>query len=185
MPDSRFVPLAPRRLQREHASSRAEIENPVPVGAADDQSCEVPQEPRSQQEPRPLQEPAVHLAPIVAAGQDRAEAESCDTNAAIIRATAIRIAAAACARALGYAVDRNPRLVARFVEEALRAAGSPHNAVVRVAQAVTTVGSEAREHDFVADPSLAPGDVFVDCAAGTIGATLRERADILVRAVAS
>jgi hypothetical protein len=179
MPDSRFVPLAPRRLQREHASSRAEIENPVPVGAADDQSCEVPQE------PRPLQEPAVHLGPIMAAGQDRAEAESCAADAAIIRATAIRIAAAACARALGYAVDRNPRLVARFVEEALRAAGGPHNAVVRVAQAVTTVGSEAREHDFVADPSLAPGDVFVDCAAGTIGATLRERADILVRAVAS
>jgi hypothetical protein len=169
MPDSRFVPLAPRRLQRAHESACAEIENAVPVCAADEQCCE----------------PAVHLAPMVAAGPDRADAESCDTDAAVIRATAIRIAAAACARALGYAVNRNPRLVARFVDEALRAAGSPHNAVVRVAPAVTTVGPEAREHDFVADPSLAPGDVFIDCAAGAIGATLRERADILVRAVAS
>jgi Flagellar assembly protein FliH len=108
-----------------------------------------------------------------------------DADAACIRAAAIRFAAAACARALRYAVDRNPHLVARFVDEALRAAGIPHNAVVRVAPSVTSAGAASKEHDFVADSSLTPGDVIIDCAAGTLGATLEERAELLVRAAAS
>jgi hypothetical protein len=108
-----------------------------------------------------------------------------DADVACIRATAIRIAAAACARALRYAVDRNPRLVARFVDEALRAAGGPRDAIVRVAPAVASAGVASRDHDLVADLSLSPGDVFIDCAAGTLGATLDERAELLVRGCAS
>jgi hypothetical protein len=186
MLENGFVPLAPRRLQRTSDSPYAAIG----IAAADQdgdgaQLPHPPQVPQQQQVPQPPHEPEVQQVPESPERSARAESETGETDAACVRAAAIRFAAAACARALRYAVDRNPRLVARFVDEALRAAGSPHNAVVRVAPAVTAVGAELKEHDFVADPSLATGDVFIDCAAGTLGATLDERAEILVRAAAS
>jgi hypothetical protein len=175
-----FVPLAPRRLQRTNDSPCAA----VGIAAAD-QHGEEAQLAQPPQLPQPPHEPEVQQVPESPKRSARAESEAGEIDAARVRAAAIRFAAAACARALRYAVDRNPRLVARFVDEALRAAGSPHNAVIRVAPAVTAVGAELKEHDFVADPSLAPGDVFIDCTAGTLGATLDERAEILVRAVAT
>jgi hypothetical protein len=106
-------------------------------------------------------------------------------DAARIRAAAIGLAAAACARALRYAVDRNPRLLARFVDDALRAAGSPQHAIVLLAPSAVTSACEPGDHDYVADASLSPGDVFVECADGTLGATIEQRAEGLVRAASS
>src|SRR5450755_509343 len=102
-----------------------------------------------------------------------------------IRTAAIELAAVACARALRYALDRNPRLLARFVDDALRAAGAPMRAIVRVAPTQTSVLADACAHEIVADPALSLGDVFIDCAAGTLGATVDERAALLVRALAA
>jgi Flagellar assembly protein FliH len=112
----------------------------------------------------------------------RVSAESEETR---IRAAAVDLAAAACARALRYAVDRNPRLLARFVDDALRAAGSPKSAIVRLAPPTAIAAAATLEHDVVADSTLSPGDVFVDCDAGELGATIEERAARLVRAAAS
>jgi hypothetical protein len=185
MTDNGFVPLAPRRLQRTHDVTIPLVESAV------DQRDACPNEPE------------VECAPVLAESSERTGSETggpdvllhsrepgevqicAETDTARIRAAAIELAATACARALRYAVDRNPRLVARFVDDALRAAGGPHNAVIRVAPAVAAVGAESQEHDFVADPSLAPGDVFIDSAAGTVGATVEERAALLVRGAAS
>jgi hypothetical protein len=184
MPDNGFVPFVPRRLQSASDSARSAIENPAAghreaepqVPAADLGSLDVPE----------TVESAAGIADESSRAADPGIARLCtDEDAARIRAAAIRFAAEACARALHYAVDRNPHLVARFVDEALRAAGSPHNAVVRVAPAATSVGVASKEHDFVADSSLEVGDVFIDNAGGTLGATLEERAELLVRAVAS
>jgi len=86
---------------------------------------------------------------------------------------------------LRYAVDRNPRLLARFVDDALRAAGSPKTATVRVAPATATAAGASTKHDVVADDTLSLGDVLVDCDAGVLGATIEERAARLVRAAAS
>jgi len=182
MSDNGFVPFAPRRLcgssdlksgaSEDPAAGQRESEPRVPVA-----------------ESGPLVAPDVVEFETVIADESAADQNikhiCADADAACIRAAAIRFAADACARALHYAVDRNPRLVARFVDEALRAAGSPHNAVVRVAPAATSVGVASKKHDFVADSSLEMGDVFIDSATGTLGATLEERAELLVRAVAT
>jgi D-alanyl-D-alanine carboxypeptidase len=184
MPDNGFVPFAPRRLSRASDSVRSASEAPAALHSEDE-----PQIPVAENAPLGVTisgESETDVADEPSPAVDPNITNICaDANAACIRAEAIRLAAQACARALHYAVDRNPRLVARFVDEALRAAGSPHNAVVRVASAATSVGVASKEHDFVADSSLELGDVFIDSATGTLGATLEERAELLVRAVAS
>jgi hypothetical protein len=195
MSENGFVPFVPRRLQRasESATNQSEIlvaerGDSAPHERAAEQGRLGVDDSEGFESETAIADDSLHAVDS-SVGRIRAEADAAcicaETDAARIRATAIRIAAAACARALHYAVDRNPRLVARFVDDALRAAGGPHNAVVRVAPSATSVGAASKEHDFVADSSLNAGDVFVDCAGGTLGATLEERAELLVRAVAS
>ena len=173
MIENGFAPFAPRRLHRNDEPAPAAIAD---VAAEEDDAQPIAPVP----EPEPV---ATAVAEPVATGQD--EVDDLDRPATNIRAAAIELAAAACARALRYAVDRNPRLLARFVDDALRAAGSPRTAVVRIAPLPPFVCAESDAHDFVADPALSPGDVFVDCEAGTLGATIEERAERLVRAAAS
>jgi hypothetical protein len=179
MHDNGFVPLAPRRLQR--AGEPAATESAAVRHVEDPH---VPEIEHGSGLPENGDRIESGVTGLNAPGP-QALHNCADADAACIRVAAIRFAAAACARALRYAVDRNPHLVARFVDEALRAAGIPHNAVVRVAPSVTFAGALSKEHDFVADSSLTPGDVFIDYAAGTLGATLEERAELLVRAAAS
>lgn len=184
MIENEFVPLAPRRLH--HFSEPA----PVPVAAAADHDAAHSIDPTHEPGPRAIEiaegpdigpeDSHGALSPDADAGRDFTDSDSIR-----IRAAAIGLAAAACARALGYALDRNPRLLARFVDDALRAAGSPRRAIVRIAPTATIGGAESRAYDLVADPTLSSGDVFVDSDAGTLGATIGERAERLVRAVAS
>ncbi|HKW45462.1 MAG TPA: hypothetical protein VJN22_07380 [Candidatus Eremiobacteraceae bacterium] len=176
MSDREFVPFTPRRLERSHgvavaAADRAPSEDAVPEA---DHALENDAPQCDALDNAAHREADASLAPLGAA-----------SDASRIRAAAIELAAAACARALRYAVDRNPRLLARFVDEALRAAGSPQNAAVRVAPSCAPAGDYCLAHDFVSDPTLGAGDVFVDCSDGTLGATLEERAERLVRSAAT
>jgi flagellar biosynthesis/type III secretory pathway protein FliH len=103
----------------------------------------------------------------------------------LIRAAAIPLAAAACARALRYAIDRNPRLIVRFVDDALAAAGAAaRRAKIRMTPDCIAAFDPERAHAVTADEELGPGDVYIDTPAGAIGALLDERADLLVRAAA-
>lgn len=112
-------------------------------------------------------------------GGHACDSERCDV---VVRERAIALAAEACAQALHVAIARNPLFVARFVDDAMRAAGAGQAKAVRLhpaSAAVCTVGCE-----IVADPTLESGEVVVDAATGPIHATIAQRADLLVRAVA-
>jgi hypothetical protein len=195
MPEHGFVPLSPRRLH-----PLIDIDS----GAGADPSREAPTAFEAGLGPLDVVAATDHLSanasvaiesaaapaaivPEVALPGDVLAAEHLDValDAARIRSAAIGLAAAACARALRYAIDRNPRLLARFVDDALRAAGGPQHATVRLAASAPLSGGEPGDHDFITDASLSPGDVFVDCADGTLGATIEQRAQGLVRAVSS
>lgn len=166
MPDNRFVPLVPRQLARVCPSVTTTAD---PAASTEDLPTPVDADPENASEQ-----------PVEVAAACAIETEYPDVVS--VRDLAIELAAAACARALRYAVDRNPRLLARFVDDALRAAGNPKDAVVRVATPTAFTGDHPGTHALVADPSLSAGDVFVTCDAGTLGATIEERAALLVRA---
>jgi hypothetical protein len=104
---------------------------------------------------------------------------------AAVRAMAIRLASAACARALREAVARNPLFVARFVDEALRAAGDPADASVRLSPSDARLCAGFIRCDTIADTGLERGHVIVHAPSGAIEATIDERASTLVRAFAS
>lgn len=179
MSENGFVPFSPRRLERvveaSPDSDLAAIAAPAPeCSAAESEHVDVE-----------APEAVTQLEATTVGNAVEASHIGGALDGARVRDEAIRLAATACSRALRYAVDRNPRLVARFVDDALRAAGSPRHAIVRVAPSATASAQEQREHDYVADTSLAPGDVFIVCADGTLGATIEQRAEGLVRAASS
>src|SRR5579872_686275 len=183
MTDSRFAPFEPRRLM--HAENLpspqcdAEISPPkeqAPIAAPEEES----------------REPAC-ASPDAAVRGPNPECERCAARTPngdgidprLIRAAAISLAAAACARALRYAIDRNPRLIVRFVDEALAAAGvAARRAAIRMAPDCIAAFDPERAHAVTADEGLEPGAVFIDTPAGAIGARLEERAELLVRAAA-
>jgi len=181
MTDNGFTPLVPRRLVGEQTPlAPPDIGEQAPLAPPDvrGQASLAPPDVRGQASLAPLEVSAERRRALLLT---RVSAESEETR---IRAAAVDLAATACARALRYAVDRNPRLLARFVDDALRAAGSPKSATVRVAPPTAIAAEATIEHDVVADSTLSPGDVFVNCDAGEIGATIEERAARLVRAAA-
>ena len=101
-----------------------------------------------------------------------------------VRALAIRLAGEACARALHQAIARNPLFVARFVDDALRAAGGQNGARARVRHEAAAACANRVRCDLASDDALAPGEVVVETASGSVRATLEDRAQILVRAAA-
>ena len=100
------------------------------------------------------------------------------------RERAIKIAGEACARALRQAIARNPLFVARFVDDAMEAAGRETSKSVRLSPADAAACRDRVPTSVVADDALAPGEVVVEAAHGIVTATIDERARILVRAVA-
>jgi hypothetical protein len=187
MIENEFVPLTPRRLHRFVEPASALISDAA-ADDADAHSISPAPEPGPRAieiADRPVIGPEEFRDTLQSATNPDAARAGTDSDATRIRAAAIELAAAACERALRYAVDRNPRLLARFVDDALRAAGSPRRAIVRIATSATIAAAESHTYDLVADPELSPGDVFVDCDAGSLGATVGERAERLVRAAAS
>ncbi len=121
--------------------------------------------------------------PLIECAGCRARRASDSIDPDLLRAAAIRLAAAACSRALRYAIGGNPRLITRFVDDALAAAGSAAwHATVRVAPEHKAM--LAPDLCIETDASLDVGDVAIETAAGRVFATLDERAELLVRASA-
>jgi len=114
------------------------------------------------------------------------EAKCCDEarTAASVRERAIKIAGEACARALREAIARNPLFVARFVDDAIEAAGSGSGKVVRLSPVDATACRGRLAMSVVSDEGVASGEVVVETAHGTVAATIDQRAQLLVRAVA-
>ena len=183
MTDSRFAPYEPRR-RKQPVSSLAQSRD-----AEDAPPTEQP--PSVSNEPA-AREPACESADALVAAPvstcERCAARACGDDGIdprLIRAAAIPLAAAACARALRYAIDRNPRLIVRFVDDALAAAGAAaRRATIRMAPDFIAAFDPERAHAVTADEEFGPGDVFIDTPAGAIGALLEDRAELLVRAAA-
>jgi hypothetical protein len=101
-----------------------------------------------------------------------------------LRDRAIALAGEACARALRVAVARNPLFVARFVDDALSALGAGSAVKVRLHPSDARACAHAVAADIVGDPALERGEVRIESPHGTLGATIAERAVVLVRATA-
>jgi flagellar assembly protein FliH len=105
-----------------------------------------------------------------------------DTCFVEMRQRIIALAAEACARALKCAVARNPLFVARFVDEALTKMGSAEEVSAVLHADDASACAQIIACEVKADGSLERGTVIVRAAGSSIGATLEERADLLVRA---
>jgi hypothetical protein len=121
------------------------------------------------------------VTPIVGSTEEPCREASC---AARVRERAIELAGEACARALHEAIAKNPLFVARFVDDAIEAAGRTSAKRVRLSPADAAACSGRVAIDVVADETVASGEVVVESANGTAGATIDRRAELLVRAMA-
>lgn len=123
---------------------------------------------------------------VVAATQETAGSPACDPAACAIRVReqAIALAGQACARALREAIARNPLFVARFVDDALLAAGQSAVARVRLCPDAAAACAGRVRCEVVADGAMSPGEVVIETQGGAIRATLDERAHALARAAA-
>jgi len=200
MGDSDFVPFVPRR------ASHASDEPPAREQAMEDnglgEPVEVAYERASSDAPRAsddsvddeirrdmvthdsMSEPSSAMtdAVLTSAVVQSVAAEACDHSLAI-RNEAIRLAAIACGRALRHAVMLHPAIIARFVDDAIEAAGYPAHARIRV-HADSVAAITAPDHDRIAHERLSPGDGTVECDGTSVGATLLKRASLLVSAAA-
>jgi flagellar biosynthesis/type III secretory pathway protein FliH len=113
-----------------------------------------------------------------------ANADDAEEHAAAVRDEAIRFATIAAARALRTALAHDAAALTRYVDDALRACGRVVHSRVRLHPADAALYRPRRDVEIVADASAARGDVSVETDAGTVGATIEDRAALLVRAAA-
>lgn len=123
-------------------------------------------------------------APFEVRDADEPNCRGEEQSAASVRERAIKIAGEACARALREAIARNPLFVARFVDDALAAAGQGSDKTVRLSPVDAMACSDRLGVSVVADEALALGEVAVETAHGIVTATIEQRAGLLVRAAA-
>ncbi len=170
MRDDAFTPLVLRRV-RAHASDPAPSETREAIAA--------PEEPIAH--PNQTDEPGMSAPKALPSTLPDA---GCTSPTCIQRARtlAIRLAGEACARALKQAIAKNPLFVARFVGDALTAAGLPADATVRLCALDAPVCRAGVAAAIEVDDSLGRGDVIVAACDGTLRAVLDERAALLVRA---
>jgi len=112
------------------------------------------------------------------------EAEDSEERDAIMRDEAIRFAAIACSRALRESLTHDSASLTRYVDDALRACGRVYHPAVRLHPEEAACYRPQRDVDVVADAALMRGEVIVETETGAIGATIEERAVLLVRAAA-
>jgi hypothetical protein len=158
-----FEPFVPRRVSGEAG-----------------RGAEQPQAAETQEKTPGCTVDAVPDAPPV----DRTPACDPDVCAVTLREMAIRLAGAACARALHEAIARNPLFITRFVDDALRAAGAPPDARARLRPDAAALCAGRVPCEVVADGGMAPGAVEIQTGCGSLRATLEERALALARAAA-
>lgn len=168
---TRDVPLDPAAPQV-FEQTRDELQPEKPPAAPKIDLSE-PQQPEEEQPP--ADEPdalfSSELRSALAQAARRAE----------IRAEAVRLACLATGRILRHAVAFDPKVVARFVDDAL-AAAQDEQAIVHLNSAHRSALS-ARGPQYVADERAAAGAVAVELAAGDVAATLEQRAELVVRAI--
>ena len=179
-----FVPFVPRvvsrrnpgREKREDRAIVADLEQPPAGDGAADEAQAVAAV--LEAAPAPMEAPRRSVPAESVAG-------TCEERyAALIRERAIELAGAACAQALHAAIARNPLFVARFVDDAIEAAGRSSARRVRLSPADAAACGGRIAVDIIADDTMARGEVAVECANGTVGATIDRRAELLVRAIA-
>jgi len=204
-----FIPFVPRpaRMREDPAERSAEAECP-PAAAAAAQYPPAAAAAAAQQRPElsvALDEPPLAESPPLVETPSLVEAPPAAHNdakclpdppfgcalqaaldaqvrAAEVRCAAIRLACMAVGRVLRHALVLDPKLILRFVDEAIAAAqGQPGVVLVHPAHAGTLAagGIGCR-----ADERLADGDVAIELATGSVGATLEERAALAVQALA-
>jgi hypothetical protein len=100
-----------------------------------------------------------------------------------VREEAIRFASIATARALRVALLDAAALTG-YVDDALRACGRIVHPIVHLHPADARAYRPQRDVEIVADPELERGEIAVAIGGGSIGATIEERAELLVRAAA-
>lgn len=182
MVDQAFTPFAPRRLAQQIETARPAPESPPRsrhvrvayarlhsllssrvqnVGAVDLGSTHAAAEVSQPPAPRSWEA-------LTQSAAARSESDDAETRTIQIREEAIRIAVAACAMALRDTAKRYPGAIARFVDDALRAAG--------VTDRVQLQAPPQRSDD---------GDVELLVAAGSVGASVDDRARVLVLAAAA
>jgi hypothetical protein len=186
--DREFAPLRPRRHGAPAANVSTEITpivEEMTVIAADSAaaSLAVAEIVESREPEAEINLNGVRDEPT-AVRHDRRRACDEEERHAALREAAIRFAAIACARALRKAVAADADELTRYVDEALRACGRVSRSVIRLHPDDAAVFRPSREADVVADASLARGAVTVLTDAGSLGATIEERALLLARAAA-
>jgi len=172
-PDN-FAPFVPRIVSRRARSNVLE-------GAETDVVQPVPQAPVSPEPPVVGPDPSAPAELIGRMGRDAFDDER---FSAAVRQRAIKLAGEACARALREAIARNPMFVARFVDDAIEAAGGASCKNVRLSPIDSAACDGHVAVRVVADERIARGEVVVELNNGTVEATLDKRAELLVRAAA-
>ena len=101
-----------------------------------------------------------------------------------VREEAIRIAAVATARALRTALAHDASALTQYVDDALRACGRLVRAKVALHPADVVRYRPRRDVDVFADESSDQGDVAVETDAGSVRASIEQRAALLARRAA-
>jgi hypothetical protein len=195
MAETRFIAFVPRRLSTSHSNAEVITAQAPPAllatdvgsseGSDDNKTAATEAEPEvansSLEEIQALSVPTIETTAFSPAQSD-IPVHVCNHRSQI-RSEAIRLAVVACGRALRRAVLVHPRVIAAFVDDAFEAAGRPEHARVRVHGALIQL-LNAPQCDRIADDEMEKGDVVIECDGTTVGATIEERAELLVRAVA-
>jgi hypothetical protein len=107
-----------------------------------------------------------------------------DEDVTLLRAEAARFAAVACARAMRRSLAHYPRLIERFVDDALRACGRPKQAVLRLHPEDVAHAKAQDGIEIIADARIERGACEVKTKDGRLGATIEQRAILLSMAAA-
>ncbi|MDQ6779661.1 MAG: hypothetical protein M3Z37_00695 [Candidatus Eremiobacteraeota bacterium] len=171
-----FQPFVPRAVSEptpvEPLTPPAEAAQKPPLAPDLSQHEPTAEQPPSQ---TPLREPPPFATFVQAALEEH-------DRAAHIRAEAVRLACIATGRILRHAVVFDPAVIVRFVEDAV--AATHDRAAVTCVHPVHASVVAARGISCRSDERLAFGEVVVDLPTGSIGASLDERAALIVRATA-
>lgn len=185
-----FVPLHPRRWRAAGVPAMPECLEPERVSTTESTEASDSREVQSRDEAQSHDAAAISAqvqapppldddTPIAEHASDDGE-----ERAAVLREEAIRFAAIATARALRVGLAADTAALTRYVDDALQACGRVTRARIRLHPSDATLYRPRRDVDVVADPSSARGEIVVETEAGSVHATIENRAALLARAAA-
>jgi hypothetical protein len=171
-----FEAFQARRVCTEEATDTAE-----PQCASEEEIVQEPDASASASRVDDVSAEVIETAVVPTASADAGPRFDEERYAADVREEAIRFATIATARALRSAL-RDATVLTHYVDDALRACGRPVSAAVRLHPGDAIAYRPQRGVRIAADASLDRGAIAVDFPDGTVGATVDERAALLVRA---